>query len=195
MAILKYKNGSKWEELQMGGSGLDQYPIGSFYTSPESLIAYYAYSADTTSNINTYAYTYDVSTAASPAILFGGIWIELSQTFRIYQGGTSNKSFVGYRNPNSNITAVFENPLSSLTYTAPVNAIDAFYFGETDNGRIGEWSGTNSQISYNSSTSSWVPRGIYQDMYFDKIISPSYSQNNMNMFYKTNCFRMWQRIA
>lgn len=70
MAILKYKNGSKWEELDIGGGiqPLDEYPLYSTYASP-----YLIASTRSSGNIPCLP-----TSLMSPAQLFGGSWSEMT---------------------------------------------------------------------------------------------------------------------
>lgn len=75
MPKLKFKNGSTWTELSVGGGSLDDYPIGSCYYGVVGI--YGTSSGNDTSNRDMTAYSYDLSQDKSPALKFGGVWQEI----------------------------------------------------------------------------------------------------------------------
>lgn len=86
MPKLKFKNGSTWTELSVGGGDLADYPVGSFYFSPTSFyIVSGIYSTPPTSDQEPLTgWTYDLKKESSPAAKLGGTWksvdMSLNQT-------------------------------------------------------------------------------------------------------------------
>lgn len=78
MATLKYKSGNTWQELSLG-SGLDEYPIGSFYFSP-SVLTTYGLENGTGRTTSYRGYSCLLTTLKSPASLFGGAWTKVTNS-------------------------------------------------------------------------------------------------------------------
>lgn len=120
MAVLKYKNNNKWEELKLG-SPLDEFPVGSIYCSPYT---YFIRESGTTSCL----------TFLSPASLFGGSW---EQMYMSYLRSTNNyvkeEVFLALQIPGINQAAIVpisfnDNNYSYLGYTT-ANSIGNYGYG------------------------------------------------------------------
>lgn len=100
MPKLKYKNGSTWTELNLGGVSLDNYPVNSIYYGPGFL----GLPNDTNTNYN-YNPSPSIDSILSPAVLLGGTWARIFSNLEntsyktcntpLYAIGTLGKSVMG----------------------------------------------------------------------------------------------------
>lgn len=92
MSTIKFKNGTKWEELSLGGSNLlDQYPVGSIYASPK--VASFT-SLLNTNNAPTSSETQALlNSIKSPSETIGGTW---SNVYTAYSGMRPVEFYGGY---------------------------------------------------------------------------------------------------
>lgn len=187
MPSLKYKNGNTWSELQLGGGGLDEYPVGSFYFSP---IAVYFF-AESTASSSSYIATYDLQTINSPASIFGGNWYEIK--FKI-SDSYSYYNFLGFTSTNDteldNILAITANQMYGLvispTYNEQITTARSNIFQDTPQNMF-------RQLKANPTTI--VKQGnVYGNLHLDLLHLQDISADK-TFSTKLYGYRAWQRIA
>lgn len=125
MSTIKFKNGTKWEELSLGGGDLlDQYPVGSVYVSPkitdiDSTLKEAYIASNATSLTSTVINV--LNSIKSPAELFGGNWqkVYLTSTYgqSYYAVGlfTENCTGISY---GSGVRTVWQNSSGGYNSTS-----------------------------------------------------------------------------
>lgn len=180
MTALKYKNGNSWVQLPFAvGGTLDQmYPKGSFYTSPLSVYAGLANTTiSNTADNEAFIFTYDLSTSASPAELYGGTWKEI-----VGEDGT---------NPSYNYTykyiGMYDGDMSNRSMTS-VSKVSY------SNGSIGLME-TFASAMYPKISKNGVNLNGWSDYYWEKKTSKVPSSDTELQLKVYYCYKMWQRIA
>lgn len=193
MPKLKYKNGSTWTELNLGAGGLDEYPVGSFYTSPYSLMW-----LEPTSY--TRIETLDLQKSIkSPSALFGGNWVEIKQPFDY------NHSYLFYCLYSQSSDFILDSFSPNVTYLPSFvyhsNLPDAYNKVTATDTYFNNQDSANKNVFYLYKNSDLKTSGIYTKMIFPIFINKwtdsgnLVSNNNNKGAAWYHCFRMWQRIA